>query len=123
LPQPSPDLVAVWYRRVPDNIEDAAGNLRSDFARRNGARLVEVEGGTPVSSEHDKLGAAVYRFSRKARPHGHEQLPRHKLRRIVRLLAAGTPHRAIAAKVHVQLSTITRLRREVRRWKDPDDAE
>jgi len=124
---PDPTMLARWYRRVSGNIEDAEGNLRTDFAGRGGCRLVEMSGGTPVSSEHDKLGAAVYRLplsqKRPGPRGGRPTVPVWKQRRIVRLLAAGVPRAVIAVKVHTSNRTVDELRARVRRWKDPDDQE
>ncbi|HEY6875564.1 MAG TPA: hypothetical protein VI384_04320 [Candidatus Dormibacteraeota bacterium] len=183
------ELVSEWYRKLPEgsDIERPDGTLRADFAGRNGVLSVEhTEAGTPVSSEHAKLGSAAYRFrhpeplwrrayeAAKLLPdsyprmslilgiiedgqvslrvlrgcrvgrskayrvwyefcraaglpttgmlsRGHQQMPRYKVHAIVRLLAAGVPHRQIAGKVHVSMREVTKVRGDVRRWKDPED--
>lgn len=136
--RPSPKLLAQWYGRLgSSNIERPNGTLRPE---QPGGRMLSLCGPrAPMAAdharklsswEHEALAAAVWRYPvKRAAPLPHRRGRRgprfrgNKERAVLRLLADGKGAREIARKVHVSLSTVVRLRKAVREWKDPDGEE
>ena len=81
--------------------------------------------GRPISYVHDQLSAAVWRFPfckwRRGYPGVTRVTPVWKLRKVVKVLAAGGTCRQAAHRAKVSLTRVIELKRAVMAWKDPDD--